>query len=64
MPKPPVPLDLKKVNVFPLATRKRMARVEDILVNPATPPPALANYGLNSHEYSARRLGFFLRHLA
>jgi hypothetical protein len=43
MPKPPVPLDLKKLLVHPLARRQSMARVEDILVDPAAAPPALAN---------------------
>jgi hypothetical protein len=43
MPKPTVPIDLKKVKVYPLASRKSMACMEDILVNPDADPPALAN---------------------
>jgi hypothetical protein len=57
MPKPPVPLDLKKVKVFPLASRKSMARVEDILVRPDAPPPALANDFLRERvELCARQI--------
>ncbi len=36
----PSPLDLTKLKVYPLAQRRSMSRVEDILVNPdAAPPP-------------------------
>ena len=35
----PKPLDLKRLKVFPLAERKSMSRLEDILVNPDIPPP-------------------------
>jgi hypothetical protein len=35
------PLDLKKVRVYPLAKRASMSRIEDILVQPDAPPPAL-----------------------
>ena len=40
MPTFPQPLDLKKLKVFPLAERKSMSRVEDILVNPDATPAA------------------------
>lgn len=43
MPNFPAPLDLKKVKVYPLATRKSMAAIEDILVKPDSAPPPLAN---------------------
>lgn len=36
----PVPLDLSKLKVYPLASRKSMAAIEDILVDPDSPPPA------------------------
>lgn len=36
---PPEPLDLKRLKVFPLAQRKSMSRLEDILVNPDSAPP-------------------------
>ena len=55
MPKPPVPLDLKKLQVHPLARRKSMARVEDILVNPDAAPPALANDFLRERVESCAR---------
>jgi hypothetical protein len=35
------PLDLKKVRVYPLARRASMSRIEDILVQPDGPPPAV-----------------------
>ena len=43
MSNPPVPLNLKALKVFPLASRKSMARVEDILVDPDSNPPRLPN---------------------
>jgi len=43
MPKFPAPLDLKRVKVYPLASRNSMAAIEDILVKPDSPPPALPN---------------------
>ncbi len=36
------PLDPRKLQVFPLADRVSLTRVEDILVLPETPPPAVA----------------------
>src|SRR5437868_9269140 len=41
MSKAPVPLDLSKVKVFPLASRKSMARVEEIMVDPDSAPVPL-----------------------
>ena len=43
MPHFPAPLDLKKLKVHPLAARKSMAAIEDILVQPDAPPPAPPN---------------------
>lgn len=43
MPDGPVPLDLRRLKVHPLASRRSMARIEDILVDPASAPPPLAN---------------------
>jgi hypothetical protein len=37
---PPTPLDLTKLRVYPLNERQSMARLEDILVEPADDPPA------------------------
>src|SRR5437879_12457402 len=33
-------LDLKRLKVYPLAARKSMSRIEEILVDPDAPPPA------------------------
>ena len=41
MPNHPAPLDLQKLKVYPLAARKSMAAIDDILVNPDASPPAL-----------------------
>jgi hypothetical protein len=38
--KTPAPLDLSKLKVYPLARRKSLSQIHDILVNPDTPPPA------------------------
>jgi hypothetical protein len=39
MPNFPAPLDLTKVRVYPLASRRSMAAIEEILVSPASAPP-------------------------
>ena len=39
MPSFPAPLDLTKVKVQPLAQRKSMAAIEDILIHPDSAPP-------------------------
>ena len=39
MPQFPAPLDLSRLKVFPLVTRKSMAAIEDILIKPDAPPP-------------------------
>jgi hypothetical protein len=57
MPNFPAPLDLTKVKVYPLATRKSMAAIEDILVNPDSAPPALTNDFLRERvELCARQI--------
>jgi hypothetical protein len=43
MSKFPSPLDLRRLQVYPLASRKSMAAIEDILVNPESTPPAPPN---------------------
>src|SRR5437016_5294399 len=35
----PEPLDLKGLKVLPLANRQSLSRIEEILVDPALPPP-------------------------
>ena len=57
MSKTPVPLDLKKVKVHPLASRKSLARIEDILVKPDAPPGALPN------EFVRERVGLCARQI-
>ena len=42
MPRFPAPIDLKRIKVYPLASRRSLAAIEDILVNPAAAPPALS----------------------
>ncbi len=37
----PTPLDLGRLKVFPLESRKSLTRVEDILLDPEAPPPPL-----------------------
>ena len=37
----PKPIDLRKLKVYPLAERRSMSRIEDILIDPnGAPPPA------------------------
>jgi len=43
MPNVPVPLDLRKLKVFPLASRRSLTAIEEILVDPESKPPALPN---------------------
>jgi hypothetical protein len=43
MPNFPAPLDLRKLKVYPLASRKSMAAIEDILVQPDSPAPTPSN---------------------
>ena len=40
MPTPPPLLDLKQLRVLPLAERKSLTRIEEILVEPSDPAPA------------------------
>src|ERR1700759_188677 len=41
MKKPPLPLDLKKVKVYPLGERNSESAFEEILIDPQSPPPPL-----------------------
>lgn len=38
----PQPLDLRRIQVFPLATRKSLSRIETLLRDPASTPPSLS----------------------
>src|SRR2546425_13130046 len=59
----PEPLDLKRLKVFPLAQRKSLSRIEDILVKPDSPPsPCSEAIGSKirncaNHIVAARRRG-------
>ena len=37
------PIDLKQLRVFPLAERKSLTRVDEILLDPDGPPPAVSD---------------------
>ena len=52
----PVPLDLKKLKVYPLAQRASMSRIEDILVNPDSDPPPCPDAMLHSIRNCARQI--------
>jgi len=57
MPTFPAPLDLKKIKVYPLASRKSMAAIEDILVNPDAAPPAPPNEFIRQRiDHCARQI--------
>lgn len=43
MPNFPAPLDLTRLKVYPLAKRRSLAAITDLLVSPDAPPPPLAN---------------------
>jgi len=51
---PPVPLDLSKVRVFPLAQRKSMSTVDEVLVEPTTAPPQVSDFNAALIERCAR----------
>jgi hypothetical protein len=56
-PKPIARLDLKRVKVFPLASRKSMAAIEEILVNPDSAPLAPPNEFIRERiELCARQI--------
>ncbi|MCX6910828.1 MAG: hypothetical protein NTY01_22690 [Verrucomicrobia bacterium] len=53
---PPIPLDLSKLKVFPLAQRKSLSQIHDILVNPDTAPPACDAAAAAAVERCARQI--------
>jgi hypothetical protein len=57
MPNFPAPLDVRHLNVLPLATRRSLAAIEEILVDPESPPPALPN------DFLRERLAFCARQI-
>ncbi len=56
MKKPPQPLDLKKLRVYPLEQRVSQSRVEEIMIDPDLPPPALTGTLMDATRESARRI--------
>lgn len=51
------PFDLKKIQVFPLKTRKSLTRVEDILIDPQSPAPDLSDTRLDAQiELLAKKI--------
>jgi hypothetical protein len=42
----PDPLDLRRLKVYPLASRRSMSAIEEILVDPNSPPPAASAFNL------------------
>ncbi|MDB6021170.1 MAG: hypothetical protein JWQ04_1027, partial [Pedosphaera sp.] len=56
MKKLPVPLDLKRVKVFPLAERLSESKVEDILIDPEAAPPVVSPALLTAVKDSARKI--------
>src|SRR3982751_4243010 len=52
----PQPLDLKKLRVYPLRERKSMSRIEDILIDPNTPPPVLPDWLATRVKLCAARI--------
>jgi hypothetical protein len=52
----PTPLPIERVKVFPLATRRSLTTVEEILVQPESAPPALTDRGLELVQECARKI--------
>lgn len=51
---PPVPIDLTKVRVFPLAQRKSMSTVDEVLVEPTLAPPPINDFNAALIDRCAR----------
>jgi hypothetical protein len=57
MPNFPAPLDLTQIKVFPLAARKSLAAITDILVSPESAPPAAPSAFVRSRiEHCAQQI--------
>ena len=52
----PTPLDLRKLKVYPLAQRRSMSRIEDILVNPDAAPPPISAVLAKKIEHCAQEI--------
>ena len=51
---PPAPLNLAKVRVFPLAQRKSMSTVDEVLIEPTNTPPPVSDFNAALIERCAR----------
>ena len=49
------PIDLSKLRVFPLAERKSLTRVEEILIEPDAPPKPCSDAGLRRWSKTRRK---------
>lgn len=54
MPTPLPPLDLSRIRVFPLAQRRSLSTVDEVLVEPTTAPPAISEFNAAIIERCAR----------
>jgi hypothetical protein len=52
----PAPIDLKKIKVYPLAQRRHLSTIEEILVDPGQPPPPCPPETLAEVRECARRI--------
>jgi hypothetical protein len=52
----PPPLDLSRLRVLPLEQRRSLSRIEDILVDPSSPPPPLDAAAVAAVRAAAQRL--------
>lgn len=51
---PPVPLDLSRIRVFPLAQRKSLSTVDEVLIEPTNTPPPVSDFNAALIERCAR----------
>src|SRR5690349_19941560 len=55
---PPPPLDLTGLKVYPLVERQSLSRIEQLLVDPAQPPPACSPEALENIARCAESIRF------
>lgn len=55
-PGPAAPLDLSRIRVFPLAQRRSLTRLEDILISPGAAPPPCPEDVLKAVDECAQRI--------
>lgn len=52
----PEPLDLRRLKVYPLASRRSMSAIEEILIDPSSPPPATSPFNLELIRRAAQSI--------